>query len=165
MLFYRRVAEMQTAISRTFSETILTKLLPRSEILISLHILSQDGSVLSACINATTLALIDAGIPLVDYMVSVTSGSAVTFATGEEQADPMLDLNTLEENDLPCLTVACLGTSEKIGLLHMESRVRMERLEEMVAVGVSGCASLRGILEGVVKRHGKAILLKQGEMR
>ena len=70
----RRTIEMQNTIASAFQSTLFTHLYPRSTITISLHVLSQDGSLLAACLNAATLALIDAGIPMSDYVVACTSG-------------------------------------------------------------------------------------------
>ena len=159
----RRVAEMQSALQRTFSSVILTHLYPRSEILITLHILSQDGSVLATCVNATTLALIDAGIPLYDYITACTAGSSSTYVSNDESADPMLDLNAVEEGDLPCLTLATVGGGEKITLCNMENKIQLNRLEGMMAVAVGGCQELRSILDGVVRKWGTQLLRRRGE--
>jgi len=40
----------------------------------------------------------------------------------------------------------------------METKVRVERLEGMLAVGVDGCKQVREILDRVVKRHGRKAL-------
>ncbi|CAI4218455.1 unnamed protein product [Parascedosporium putredinis] len=101
--------------------------LPHSTISISLHVLSQDGSLLAALINASTLALVDAGIPMTDYIAACTSGSTSTYAAADEAADPLLDLNLQEEQELPFLTVATLGASDKVVVLVCESRVRQVR--------------------------------------
>jgi exosome complex component RRP41 len=45
----------------------------RSQIDIFVEVLQADGGNLCACINAATLALIDAGIPLRDYVTACTS--------------------------------------------------------------------------------------------
>jgi exosome complex component RRP41 len=65
----KRVQEMQHTISSAFASTLFTKLFPHSTVTISLHVLSQDGSLLAACLNAATLALVDAGVPMSDYVV------------------------------------------------------------------------------------------------
>lgn len=143
---------MQAALQRTFAACILTSLHPRSEIHISLHILSQDGSILATCVNATTLALIDAGVPMTDYMVACTSASHQ--GADESNHETIMDVNSAEETDLPSVTVATLGGGENISLLQLESKVRLERLEEMLAVAVDGCAGLREVLDGVVRDHG-----------
>jgi exosome complex component RRP41 len=149
---------MQTTISSAFAATIFTHLYPHSTVLITLHILSQDGSLLAACINAATLALIDAGIPMRDYLVACTAGSTSSYSSNDEKADPLLDLNGLEEQELPFLTVATVGATDGVSVLVMETRVQVGRLEGMLAVGVDGCKQVRSILDEVVRRQGKKIL-------
>jgi exosome complex component RRP41 len=152
----RRTSEMQHTLSTAYASLLLTHLYPHSTITLRLHILSQDGSLLAACINAATLALIDAGIPMTDYLCACTAASSSTTSSDESDvSDPLLDLNGLEEQELPFLTVATLGKSDRISVLLMESRVRMERVEGMLAVGIEGCKRIREILDGVVKGYGK----------
>lgn len=149
---------MQTTIVGAFSSSVFTHLYPHSTISITLHVLSQDGSLLAACLNATTLALIDAGIPMSDYIVACTAGSTSSYSSNDEKADPLLDLNGLEEQELPFLTVATLGETDRVSVLIMETRVQIGRLEGMLAVGVSGCQQVRSILDDVVRKQGKKIL-------
>ncbi|PQE20463.1 exosome complex exonuclease RRP41 protein [Rutstroemia sp. NJR-2017a BBW] len=106
----------------------------------NLHILSLDGSLLSALINASTLALIDAGIPMPSYICACTAGSTSSYSSNDEKADPLLDLNMGEETELPFLTVATTGEGDGDGVvcLVMETRVQAGRLEGMLAVGVDG---------------------------
>jgi len=159
----RRVQEMRTMLQRAFTQAVLTHLHPRSEITISLHILSQDGGVLATCVNASTLALIDAGVPMSDYVVGMSAGVATKTISSrgarsyEESADPLLDVNHIEEGELPHLTVATLGNSERITLLHMESRVHLGMMEGMLAVAVDGCSKLRDMMDGVVRKHGNEL--------
>lgn len=70
----------------------------------------------------------------------------------------MLDLNGLEEQELPFLTVGTLGNSDKVSVLVMETRVQVGRLEGMLAVGVDGCKQVREILDQVVRKRGAKIL-------
>ena len=143
---------MQHTLSTAFATTLLTHLYPHSTITLTLHVLSQDGSLLSACLNAATLALIDAGIPMTDYISSVTVATTDT----EEDADPLLDVNGLEEVELPYLTLAAVG--EKVVVLILETRVQVGRLEVMVAVGLDGCREVRAILDGVVRARGRRLV-------
>lgn len=151
---------MNSSLQQTFSQAILTHLHPRSEITISLHVISQDGSVLAACINAATLAIVDAGIPITDYVVAVAVGSSSVSTTKEaedsfdDDTDPILDLNGIEENELPSMTVATLGKSEKITLLQMESKVPLIRLDGMLALAIDGCSKLTETMNDTVKSHG-----------
>ena len=47
-----------------FNLQIRTELYPRSQIDVFVEVLQADGGNYCACVNAATLALIDAGIPL-----------------------------------------------------------------------------------------------------
>lgn len=150
----RRIQEIEITIANAFSSNLHTHLFPHSSINISLHVLSQDGSLLAALINATTLALIDAGIPMTDYIAACTAGSTSSYAAGDDSADPLLDLNNQEEQELPFLTVATLGDSDRVAVLVCESRVQVSRLEGMLVVGVDGCKQVKQFLDGIVKDKG-----------
>ena len=157
---------MQSTISSAFASTLFTHLYPHSTITLTLHVLSQDGSLLAACLNASTLALIDAGVPMTDYIVACTSGclsasvssSHTNSSTQDGNADPLLDLNGQEEQELPFLTVGTVGAGENVVVCVMESRVQVGRLEGMLAVGVDGCKQVRQILDAVVRRQGRKVL-------
>ena len=60
----RKSLEMSQHLKQTFEATIKTELYPRSQIDIFVEVLQADGGNYCACVNAATLALIDAGIPL-----------------------------------------------------------------------------------------------------
>lgn len=154
----RRIQELQRTIASTFSSTLFTQLYPHSLISISLHVLSLDGSLLATLINASTLALIDAGIPMKDYVCACTSGSTSSYSSNDETADPLLDLNAQEELELPFLTVATLGASDEVVVLVCETRVQVGRLEGMLAVGVDGCRQVREIMDRVVREAGAKVL-------
>ncbi|KAH7034640.1 exoribonuclease family protein [Microdochium trichocladiopsis] len=150
----KRVQELQATISKSLAATLHAHLYPRSTITISLHVLSQDGGLLAGLINAATLALVDAGIPMTDYLVACSAGSTSSYASNDESADPLLDLNTQEEQELPHLTLATLGAGGKVVALVCESRVQVTRLEGMMATAVDGCGGIRQFLDQVVRDKG-----------
>jgi exosome complex component RRP41 len=122
----RRLLELAAAIKSTFEPVIQTGLYPRSQIDIIVEIHQQDGGVLSSCINATTLALTDAGVAMYDQVVAVSAGLHSTLT--------LLDLNHYEENDIPHLTVAVMPRSGKVTLVNMESRLHLTRFEAVFKV-------------------------------
>ena len=77
---------------------------------------------------------------------------------GEDDVDPLLDLNGVEEVEVPFLTVGTVGAGERVSVCVMESRVRVERVEGMLAVGVDGCKQVREVLDGVVRERGRRVL-------
>jgi len=122
-LWDRRVLELAATIKSTFEAVVQTELYPRSEIGVYVTVLQQDGGLLQACLNGTTLALMGAGIPMLDFVCAVTGGVHATSA--------MLDLTTLEENDVPHVTVATMPRTGRVALVTMETRLQMERFEEI----------------------------------
>jgi exosome complex component RRP41 len=153
----KRTSEMEHCLREAFGGVLLLHLYPRSTITINVHIISQDGSLLAGCINASTLALIDAGIPMTDYLTACTVASSASASAADNASadDPLLDLNNQEELELPFLTIGILGETENVAVCILENRVRMERMESMLAVGIEGCKRMRSIMDGVVKDYGK----------
>jgi len=95
---------------------------------------------------------------MTDYVAACTAGSTSTYAANDEGADPLLDLNHQEEQELPSLTVATLGETDRVAVLVCESRVQVSRLEGMLAVGVDGCKQVREILDRVVREKGRRMI-------
>lgn len=162
----KRIQEIQSTISSAFQAHLFTHVYPRSSIIISLHVLSLDGALLAACLNAASLALVDAGIPMPSILVAITSGM-IPSKDVATPSDPVLDLNNNEELELPFLSVATVAAAsdekeDRVSVLVMESKIQVgqegKKLEAMLAVGVDGCRQLRGILEGIVRKHGSKIL-------
>ncbi|TYJ54425.1 hypothetical protein B9479_004935 [Cryptococcus floricola] len=146
----KRLLEIGAAIRQTFEPVILTHLYPRSEISIHVQVLAADGGILPTAINATTLALIDAGISLLDYVTSISIGLHLL--------QPLLDLSQPEESDLPALVIASLPSSGKITLAQMETRLHVDRFEEMVTLGVEACGVLKEEMEAVVKKRTEKVV-------
>jgi exosome complex component RRP41 len=162
----KRVQELQTTISQTFQTHLFTQLYPRSTISIALHVLSLDGALLAACLNAASLALVDAGVPMPSILAAVTSGHITSTDDTTSSSDPVLDLSNAEEQELPFLSIATVAAmpeeDDKVSVLVMESRIQVEqgggKLDGMLALGVDGCKRVRKGLEDVVRAHGAKIL-------
>ncbi|KAI0466676.1 ribosomal protein S5 domain 2-like protein [Xylaria cf. heliscus] len=154
----KRIQELQATIAKALASNLHVHLYPRSTISVSLHVLSQDGSLLAALINAATLALVDAGVPMTDYLAACTAGSTSTHSAGDEAADPLVDLNTQEEQELPFLTLGTLGATDKVAVLVCETRVQVSRLEGMMASAADGCKGVRDFLDSVVRDKGRKMV-------
>ena len=135
----RKSLEMSQHLKQTFEATIKVELYPRSQIDIYVEVLQvilisdwlthnnntnlclllqADGGNYCACVNAATLALIDAGIPLVDYVTACTA-SLVTDTVDT----PLVDVSNMESmTGSPELTVAVHPRSGQIVLLEMSHR-------------------------------------------
>jgi exosome complex component RRP41 len=148
----RRLQELGLLLQRTFQQAILDHLHPRTEIVAHLNVIAQDGGMVGACFNALTLALIDAGVPMYNYVSAC--GVAVYDTT------PLLDPNHAEESDLSFLSIAVIGDSDKVASLLLENKLPMARLEAAMGLAIGGCHSIRGIMDREVRRHGRERVLK-----
>lgn len=70
----RMCVEISLAIRRCFEQIILTTLYPRSRISIHCTIIQSDGGELACCLNAALLAVIDAGISILDFQIALEVG-------------------------------------------------------------------------------------------
>lgn len=139
----RRILELAATIKSTFEPVVQTSLYPRAQIDIFIQVLQQDGGLLQGCINATTLALANAGIPMLDFVCAVTGGVHST--------SPMLDLTTLEENDIPHVTVAVMPRTGKVTLVTMETRLHVDRFEEIFRLACQAGAVIHKEMKGAIK--------------
>lgn len=163
----KRIQELQSAISNAFQSHIFTHLYPRSSILISLTVLSLDGGLLAASLNAASLALVDAGVPMPSILASITTGVIIPTSTELSRPEPILDLNTAEETELSFMTLGTVrgevGREDQVSVLLMETRVQAGGgpngpLEIMMRVGLDGCAAVRRAMEEVIRKHGRTVL-------
>ncbi|KAI8376467.1 ribosomal protein S5 domain 2-type protein [Radiomyces spectabilis] len=63
---------MESTLRTAFEPVILGGMMPRTLVQIVVQIIKDDGSVMAAAINAITLALLDAGIPMKHMAAAVT---------------------------------------------------------------------------------------------
>lgn len=100
-----------------------------------------------ACVNAATLALIDAGIPIKEYVCACTASLA-------NNEIPMIDISHEEEVlGGPTLTIAAMPISGKIVLMEMTQRIHLDHLEKVVEKALEGCKDIRHILDEAVCLH------------
>ncbi|XP_077127072.1 exosome complex component RRP41-like [Ranitomeya variabilis] len=142
----RRSTEMTLHLKQTFEAAILTQLYPRSQIDIYVQILQADGGNYCTCVNAATLAVIDAGIPMRDYVCASSAGFI--------EDTPLADLSYVEESaGGPHLSLALLPKSEQIALLEMNSRLHEDHLERVMDAASKACKDVYAVLEQVVRDH------------
>lgn len=142
----KRMVELRTTLERTFEQLILLHLYPRTNITINVQVLSQDGGMLAAITNSITLAIIDAGIAMYDYVSSVSCGLF--------DQSPLLDLNNLEETDVSSITVGVIGKSEKLALLLLEDKMPLDSLEKVLSIGIAGSHRIKDLMDMEVRKHG-----------
>ncbi len=146
----RRILEFAATIKATFEPVVQTSLYPRCQIDIFVQVIQQDGGLLQAAINGTTLALMNAGIPMLDFVCAISGGVHSTF--------PLLDLNTLEENDMPNVTIAIMPKTRKVSLVTMETRLHVDRFEELFRVAVDAGKVIQEEMKATILDQSSALI-------
>merc|ERR1711924_395936 len=142
----RQSVERSNWIQQTFESAILLETYPRSQIRLFVQILQADGSSVAAAINAATLALADAGIPMRDLVVASTAGMlgrrpAVDFSREEEMGGGAQIL------------VAAHAGARKITLLEVESKVPDGQFAPLYELALAGCDQLAEQMRTCLLEH------------
>lgn len=152
----RRLIEASHLVKRALEASVLLHLYPRSRIHITVSILADDGGRLCAAINAATLALVDAGIPMKDFVCACAAGGAGSGDVG--QSTILVDLNRREEGspssqtvNLPCAILPQRGT---LVLTQCEARLpNFTYLQKVLEAAMEGCRVVFGYMQMAVREH------------
>jgi len=140
----RKSKDVSLTLQKTFETVIMTELYPRSQIDIYVQALQSDGSCVATCVNAATLALIDAGVPLKDYLCASSSSHV--------QDKFLADINYLEEGTGAArLTLAMMPRSEKVVLFEMDSRLHIEHLDDLMQIGKKTCQDIFAVMQQAIE--------------
>jgi exosome complex component RRP41 len=159
----KKSTEISLVIRQTFESVIFTNLFPNTQIDIFMQgfffllilVLQADGGTRSACINAASLALLDAGIPMRDFVVSCSGGLL--------EKKPLLDMNFSEEGGGgPDLPIAYLPNSKKVSLVLCDSKISIEEFSEIIKYAEDGCKQIYKVLDTEIKRVSKGLIEKRG---
>nr|CAH0106176.1 unnamed protein product [Daphnia galeata] len=142
----RKSTEMSTHLEETFSAAIRTELYPRSQIDIFVEVLQADGGNYTACVNAAMMALVDAGVPLKDTVVSCTASLVKDV--------PLVDVNHVEQSGgSPELVVSILPNSGEIVYMSLTQRFHIDHLSKVLDTAIKGCKDIGAILNEIMKGH------------
>ncbi|KAG1704063.1 hypothetical protein DVH05_006076 [Phytophthora capsici] len=100
--------EYEQIIRETFTPIVVTDSFPRAVISIVVQVIEDNGSLLAVAINAVSLALMDAGVPMTSV---VTATSCSLFDDGSLYLDPT---SAEEEDAVSWVTTARSSTSDGV---------------------------------------------------
>ncbi|XP_012265478.1 exosome complex component RRP41 [Athalia rosae] len=170
----RKTQETSMQLRRAIEAIVQVDLYPRSQIDVFVEVLQSDGSDYCVAVNAATLALIDAGIPIKDYSVGCTAMSASIGASEEAEGKEgpgaalgIVDTNHMEEcTGATTLTIAALPgapssnyetDTQNAGLVVVAQgggqRLHLSKLEGLRQRALQGCRDTRVILDEAVRTH------------
>jgi exosome complex component RRP41 len=131
----RRSIEISKVSREAIDPVVIKEFYPRSTIDVFVEILQADAGTRSAGINAASVALADAGVPM--------RGLISSCAVGKVDGTVVLDLVKEEDNygeaDMP---VAMDVRTGEITLLQMDGHLMLDEFEEALQLGKDGCTRI-----------------------
>jgi exosome complex component RRP41 len=161
----RRLIEGSLQIQRALEAAVLLHTYPKSRICVDLSVLADDGGRLGAAVNAATLALMDAGIPMKDFVCACSAGThGDSSSGGGTDAVISVDLNRKEESAMGSgatvyLPVAILPQRGTLVLAQCDARLPdFETLEHVLEAAMDGCRAVFERMQAAVKEHAATLL-------
>jgi len=148
----KKLGEFELNLKNIFKAVILVEKYERSQLDLNIEILQTDGgSEICAAVNAATLALIDAGICLREYICACT-------ASLTSDGVPLLDVSHLEEvSGGPTLTIAALpriGDHEQsVSFVELSQKFYLKDLNKIFDCALHGCEKIRTILDEAIRSN------------
>jgi len=130
----RRSHEVSKVSREALEPVILTHYFPRSVIDVFVEVLQADAGTRTAGINAASVALADAGVP----MKCLVSSCAAGKVDGQIILDPMKDEDNFGEGDMP-LAVTPDG---EVTLLQADGGFTVEETREAIEIARKGCEQI-----------------------
>ncbi|RXH80412.1 hypothetical protein DVH24_041559 [Malus domestica] len=151
----RKPKEISLVIRQTMEACIMTHLMPRTQIDIFVQVLQADGGTRSACINAATLALSDAGIPMRDLVTSCSAGYL--------NSTPLLDVNYVEDSAGGAdVTLGIMPKLDKVTLLQMDAKLPLDIFENVMQLSIEGCKAVATYIREVLLENTKQLEYRRG---
>lgn len=128
----RRSQEISKVTREALAPVVFLEEFPKTAIDVYIEILQADASTRIAGINAASLALADAGIPMADLVAACSAGKVaghlVLDVAGKEDTEGELDL-----------PVALYKRKNIITLLQMDGLAVKEEVRQLIKLALKGC--------------------------
>ncbi|KRX06503.1 Ribosomal protein S5 domain 2-type fold [Pseudocohnilembus persalinus] len=134
--FDKESSEFAENLRLSFEKLIFTETLQKSEIDIIITILQGDGSTKAAIFNCITLALLDAGIGMKDFLVGSTVGLS--------NSEPFVDITYEEQRQMNAeIVISYMPRQQKIDFISLKcSKINVQDLENMKQSAVQACENI-----------------------
>ncbi len=142
----RRSKEICKVTRNALEPAVFLEEFPKTGIYVYIDILEADAGTRTAGINAASLALADAGIPMRDLVAAVAAGKIGRNVT--------LDLAGKEEEVTMCdMPVAYMPRLNRITLLQMDGNIPPKDAREVLQKAIEGCRKLYEMQKKALKER------------
>lgn len=144
----RRSQEISKVTEWALSPVLDLKEFPNTVIDVQIYIIQADAGTRTAGINAASLALAHAGIPMKNLICSV--------AIGKQDQTLIVDLDKEEEDfeegegatDFP---IAKIANTNKFTLMQLDGKIQPERIKEVINLANQSCEQIYEIQKKALK--------------
>ena len=140
----RRSIEISKVSREAFEPVIMAELFPKTAIDIFVEVLQADAGTRTAAINASSIALADAGIPM--------KGLVTSCAFGKVDGQIVLDLNKEEDNYGEADFPVAMTQDGEITLLQMDGHLTSEEIKKGLELVKKGCKEILEIQQAVLRK-------------
>lgn len=146
----RRSVELSKVIRLALEQATFLEDFPKATIDVFIEILQADGSTRVTGINAASLALADAGVPMKDLVTACS--------VGKIDGKLVVDLNGKEDNNSEIdLAFAMMGTKKKVTLLQMDGIVTKAELVKLIKLAEQTCEKIYEMQKKSLKEKFKRV--------
>lgn len=141
----KKSSEFEEYIKGMMESVVLLENMGHSDVDIHIVALQDDGSVESASINAVTLALIDAGVPMKEFLISCSSGFYNNTALLDVTYAESINFNIISE-----FRIAMMGSTGLLSYMNYEqfgsSKLSISLVKDLTALAVEGCKQIHFLI-------------------
>jgi exosome complex component RRP41 len=131
----RRSIELSKVIRLALEPAIFLEEFPKATIDVFVEIIQADGSTRVTGINAASLALASAGVPMKDLVAACSAGKI--------DGNLILDLSGIEDNNSECdLAFAMMPGKDKVTLLQMDGILTRDELKKLMEIARDACKKI-----------------------
>ena len=142
--YSRRSTEISKVIRLALDSVVFKEDYPRTGVEVYVEILQADASTRCAGLNAASIALADAGVPMRDLISSCSVGVIDNTI--------VLDVAGIEDNYGEVdLAVATIADQDKFVLVQLDGIITPEQFHEMLELAKKGCAEVYKQQKAILK--------------
>jgi len=140
----RRSIEISKVSREAFEPVIMAELFPKAAIDIFVEVLQADAGTRTAAINASSIALADAGIPM--------KGLITSCAFGKVDGKIVLDLNKDEDNYGEADFPVAMTQDGEITLLQMDGHLTLDEIKQGLELAKIGCKQIFEVQQDALRK-------------
>ena len=142
----RREVELSKVLREALSQAIMLEQFPSTAIDVFIEVLEADGSTRCAGINAASLALADAGIPMKDLVAACAIGKVEGYLV----VDPTDLEDKNGEVDMP---FAIMYGRRKVTLLQLDGQLTYDEFVKAVDMAMAACEKIYHMQREALKQR------------